>query len=115
MSPVKANTGPFVVVLGTDSKEAPKIEMVEKGIDLVAADQFAPQHSQVEPWLTALASSLTAAITILSFTLLWLMRRTKEQTAWLLKESGDMEAAMAGMKAFARQVRETRDDTTGRT
>jgi hypothetical protein len=42
MSPIKAGTGPFVIALATDSKEAPRIDMVEKGIDLVAADQFAP-------------------------------------------------------------------------
>ncbi|MGA3316208.1 MAG: hypothetical protein ABSC64_07175 [Candidatus Korobacteraceae bacterium] len=61
MSPVKAGTGPFAVVLATDSRETPKIEMVEKGIDLVAADQFAPQHpGQVEPLLLALLAGLFA-------------------------------------------------------
>ncbi len=69
MSPVKAGSGAFAVVLATDSKETPKIDMVEKGIDLVAADQFEPQHLQAADW-----SRLGAliAIVVLSAWLGWI-------------------------------------------
>src|SRR5664279_2377910 len=81
MSPVKADTGPFVVVLATDSKEVPRIDMVEKGIDLVAADQFAPQHSgQVMSLFLAHLMALLALMMVYIGFDLWGRKRQLDAT-----------------------------------
>jgi hypothetical protein len=118
MSPVKAGTGPFVVVLATDSKEAPKIDMVERGIDLVAADQFAPQHSwQADPWLTTL---LSAVVTLFSVYIFWISYKTykrlveiEEKSSQALRLTQEIQVLSERTTQAVSDVKSTIDNSPG--
>jgi hypothetical protein len=104
MSPVKAGTGLFAVVLATDSKESPKIDMVEKGIELVPADQFAPQHSSqvLQSWLVVQSTLFT----LLSVFIAW-----SALSEWRRKRNQELEALLDS----TRQPKQAHDTDTRRT